>query len=141
MTAGVPGAGIAGLFYMAGALLAPLRELARAPRRTTVRRPWRFVARLAVLAVSMLAGIAVAGLLIGLVLATPAVLAHVPGAPINAATAPWFIARATVFLTFGTLAAVLVGVEVLALAISPRRTAARRARAATAAASGSGTPS
>jgi hypothetical protein len=128
MTAGVPGAGIAGLFYLAAALLAPLWNLVRRSRRQPSARRWSFVARLAVLALSMLSGIALAGLLIGLALTSASAIAHVPGAYAHAPTAPFVIARLTVFLTLGTLVAVLAGVEVLALFASPRRLAARRAR-------------
>lgn len=128
MTAGVPGAGIAGLFYLAGALLAPIWNLARGARLGPGVRPWTFVVRLALLALSMLAGIALAGLLVGLVLTNPTVVAHVPGAAANAPTTAYFIARVTVFFTIGTLLVVLAGVEAIAWAASPRRLAQRRAR-------------
>jgi hypothetical protein len=127
MTAGVPGAGIGGLFYLAAALVAPAwdgwRTLVRRDRR--VHRPW-FVARLAVLALLMLGGIVAAGWLLGLVLTSPSLLAQGARAPAAGGATPQFIARAAVLLTVGTLVAVLAGVEVLRLAL---RLQSRRARA------------
>jgi preprotein translocase subunit SecG len=135
MTAGVPGAGIAGLFYLAGALLAPLWNLARGAGIQPGIRPWTFVWRLALLALSMLTGIALAGLLIGLVLTSPSSIAHLRGVPHGTSTTPFFIARVTVFLTIGTLVIVLAAVEVLAFFASPRRISQRRSRRPTAAGS------
>jgi hypothetical protein len=131
MTAGVPGAGIGGLFYLAAALVAPAwdgwRTLVRRDRR--VHRPW-FVARLAVLALLMLGGIVAAGWLLGLVLTSPPLLAQGARAPAAGAATPQFIARAAVLLTVGTLVAVLAGVEVLRLSLrlQSRRARARRAQ-------------
>jgi hypothetical protein len=131
MTAGVPGAGIGGLFYLAAALLAPAwegcRALARRERR--VHPPW-FVARLAVLALLMLGGIVVVGWLLGLLLTSPSLLGQGANAPAAAGAAPQFIARAAVLLTVGTLVAVLAGVEVLRLALrlQSRRAATPRAQ-------------
>jgi hypothetical protein len=131
MTAGVPGAGIGGLFYLAAALVAPAwdgwRTLVRRDRR--VHRPW-FVARLAVLALLMLGGIVAAGWLLGLVLTSPSLLAQGARAPAGGGATPQFIARAAVLLTLGTLVAVLAGVEVLRLALrlQSRRARARRAQ-------------
>jgi hypothetical protein len=131
MTAGVPGAGIGGLFYLAAALVAPAwdgwRTLVRRDRR--VHRPW-FVARLAVLALLMLGGIVAAGWLLGLVLTSPPLLAQGARAPAAGGASPQFIARAAVLLTVGTLVAVLAGVEVLRLALrlQSRRARARRAQ-------------
>jgi hypothetical protein len=128
VTAGVPGAGIAGLFYLVGALLAPLWSLLRRARGGPSARSWTFVARLAVMALVMLASIGLAGVLVGRLLTSPTIMAHVPGAADNAPASPVFIARLTVFLTMGTLALVLGAVELLALISSPRRLAARRSR-------------
>ena len=128
MTAGVPGAGIAGLFYLAGALLAPLWNLSRRARGGPSARSWIFVARLALMAFAMLAGIGLAGVLVGYHLTSPTIMAHVPGAADNAPASAVFIARLTVVLTIGTLALVLGAVELLALVASPRRLAARRSR-------------
>lgn len=128
MTAGVPGAGIAGLFYLVGALLAPLWNLSRRGRVGPRARSWMFVARLALIALVMLAGIGLAGVLVGRLLTSPTIMAHVPGAAANAPASPAFIARLTVVLTVGTLALVLGAVELLALIASPRRLAARRSR-------------
>ena len=127
MTAGVPGAGIAGLFYLAGALLAPAWELARAWRGTRRAPAWRFVLRLAGVATGMLAGIYAVGLLIGIGLTFPDLLSSTADGSASApAGTPHFIARAAVFLTFGTLALVLLAVEALRLVFSPRRSARRR---------------
>jgi len=70
MTAGVPGTGIGGLFYLLAALLLPLRGIIRRIRGVHVS--WRAIAGKASLAFSVFLGIWLTGWLLGLLLA-PAV--------------------------------------------------------------------
>ena len=119
MTAGVPGAGIGGLFYLACALLMPVRALLGAARGTRATHGAIFVARHAAMAAAMLGSIWVAGWLLGLALGwwttTPALAAGTP----TGAEVPRVIGRAMVALTVGTLVGVLLLVELLRL-IVPR---------------------
>lgn len=70
MTAGVPGTGIGGLFYLAAALWLPVRAIIRQMRG--VPASWRTILGNAGLALGILAGIWGTGLLLGWMLA-PAV--------------------------------------------------------------------
>ena len=112
MTAGIPGTGIGGLFYVASALVMPLRE---AYRRVTRRGPhtrWRIVAGHAGLGVAIVAAMWGAGWLLGLALHAARPLGTIGGTP-----AANVLRTATLALTVGTLAAVLGGVEVLRLCV------------------------
>ncbi len=110
MTAGLPGTGIGGLFYVASALAMPLRE---AYRRVTRRGPhtrWRIVSGQASLGVAIVAAMWGAGWLLGLALHSallPRTLGGGGGHAVNV------LRTATLALTVGTLAVVLGGVEVL----------------------------
>jgi MFS family permease len=64
MTAGVPGTGIGGLFYLLAALLLPLRGIVRRIRGRRVS--WRAIARNAGLAFGVFLGIWLTGWLLGL---------------------------------------------------------------------------
>jgi hypothetical protein len=55
MSAGIPGFGLGGLFFIACALLAPILELARTARGRSSRERWRMVGRHFALAVGMIA--------------------------------------------------------------------------------------
>jgi hypothetical protein len=117
----VPGAGIGGLFYLITAALAPLYEGLQIARGGRARRHgWRFIARLTALAALMLSGMAAVGWLLGAALVASATAAPAPAGVAAYAASPQFIARSAVALTFGTLAGVLLGVEVLRLVVRPR---------------------
>jgi hypothetical protein len=66
MIAGVPGAGIGGLFYLISALLLPLRGLWRRGRGESVS--WRQILQSAALALGIFAGIWLTGWLLGFLL-------------------------------------------------------------------------
>jgi hypothetical protein len=126
----MPGAGIGGLFYLAAALIAPAWHGLRALRRRTGRvHGWRFVGRLALYAGLMVGGISLMGWALGYGLTSPAVMVRMPGAPLAPGDAPQFIARAALVLTFATLVAVLVAVEMLRV-LMRWRSPARQVRAA-----------
>src|SRR5512135_5830 len=66
MTAGVPGTGLGGLFYILAGLLLPFRCLARTLRHRRVN--WPEAVKLTALAVAVFLGIWLTGLFLGLIL-------------------------------------------------------------------------
>jgi hypothetical protein len=120
VTPGVPGAGIAGLFYLASALLMPVLELVRARRGDTPRRRPAFIARQVLLAVCMLGGIWLIGWILGSLLTVRSIAAATPGMSLDPMR-PQVIGRVTVILTVGTLVIVLTAVEILRLVVRRKR--------------------
>jgi len=112
MTAGLPGTGIGGLFYVASALAMPLREAYRRVTRRGPRTRWRIVAGHAGMGVGIVAAMWGAGWLLGLALHAARPLGTIGGVP-----AANVLRTATLALTVGTLATVLGVVEVLRLCI------------------------
>lgn len=112
MTAGLPGTGIGGIFYLATALGMPLREAYLRLRKRS-GGDWRTVTMQFAIAGAILGGIWVTGWLLGLVLAAARPLAS-SGAMLPP---PNVLRYATLALAFGTLAGVLAGVEVLRLCV------------------------
>ena len=119
MTAGIPGAGIGGLFYLANAILLPVRGLVRRARGQAV--PWRTLLPQTALAAGILAGIWAAGWLMGVWL-VPGTHGRSPLAlsVASAAGTARLLGAATLFASVGTLVAVLVSVQVARLVV--RRT-------------------
>jgi hypothetical protein len=129
MTAGLPGAGIGGLFYLAATITLPFRSLWRRVRGRTDSIPWRHQVHNVAMAAGIIAGLWVAGWLLGFV---------VPDEMLNPATASaartgvslrTVIPAATFAAAIGTLAVVLAAVEV-AHHVNLRASANRRARPA-----------
>jgi tetratricopeptide (TPR) repeat protein len=125
MTAGIPGAGIAGLFYLACALLMPLRHLSRtgvaAGLQPRAPHSWSFVGRLVAMAAAMLASLWLGAWAIAwLVAATTTGGGPASGA---APALPRGVVRGVAWLTAGTLVAVLAGVELLRLVLRRTRRA------------------
>ena len=121
MTVGIPGAGIGGLFYLTGALLAPARELGRAIAGDPRPRQWALVLRQFAIAASILGGMAATGWMIGVLAESPA-LTTVVGEPAIDREYPIALARNLGTFTLTTLVAVLAAVEVLRLVVlSPAR--------------------
>lgn len=107
MTAGIPGTGIGGLFYIVAALLAPLRK------------PWQrnpTSITLLLLAAGVLVGIFATGWLLGFVLgpAAPAPVDAPAGWASHAAVVN-VVRWAALFASFMMLGAVLLAVQVLRL--------------------------
>ncbi len=113
MSAGLPGIGLGGLFFICSALLAPVAELARTVRGQSSRERWNRVARQFAMALVMLLAIQAALLGMRYVAGTPALA--LTGFPL---------------ITLGLLAAVLGLVRLLALVLShdPRSSIRRRRR-------------
>ena len=112
MNAGLPGTGIGGIFYLASALAMPLREAYRRVRgRAAGNR--RVVAVQLATAGGILGAMWVTGRLLGLALA-----AARPIARLGTSLPPSNVLRiASITLALGTLASVLVGVELLRLLV------------------------
>lgn len=121
MTVGIPGAGIGGAFYLVSALLMPLRESVRSVRRGSGSGRWRTVGLQVGLAFGILAGIALAGVLLGWAVSAvePMLAARMgevaPGE--RGAELPLLFGMSAIALMFGTLVLVLASVHALRLLV------------------------
>src|SRR6266550_4180742 len=114
MTVGVPGTGIGGMFYLVSALAMPLRQAYRSLRRRPSSGKWRVIAGQTAMAGAILAAIWVTGLLLGIGITASAALVRPPH--LLAGAHPGSVLRtAALVLSVATLAAVLLGVELLRL--------------------------
>ena len=102
MTAGLPGTGLGGLFYLLAALCLPLRFAWLRARGQRDRRHLALVIRQLAMSMSMLASVWLTGMLLGL------------WRPL-----PTFLTVAPIVVTFGTLAGILVAVEIGRLVVRP----------------------
>jgi tetratricopeptide (TPR) repeat protein len=126
MTAGVPGTGIGGMFYLVSALAMPLRQAYRSLRRRPSSGGWRVVAGQTAMAGAILAAIWVAGWLVGIAISASADILRPP--QLLAGAHPGSVVRtAALVLSAATLAAVLLGVELLRLWVH-RGTGSRQVR-------------
>jgi hypothetical protein len=122
MVAGLPGAGIGGLFYLISALLLPARALWRWVRGVPVGVSAGAVLRQVLMAIAILAGIWGTGWLLGAVVAPDLVrppsstsfLRHLPGSSAN------LVRIAALMAGFGTLGLVLIAVEVARVIVRAR---------------------
>jgi hypothetical protein len=110
MSAGLPGAGIAGVFYLASALLMPAIEVGRTIRGRSSLAAWRVVIRQFSVSCAILAGIWTTGWLLGLAAFRPVVSDEAAGA---AATTPQVVGQSAMLLSVLTLVVLVGGVEVL----------------------------
>jgi hypothetical protein len=117
MTAGVPGTGIGGLFYLLAALFLPVRGLLLRLRGGRVS--WRMVARLLVLALGVFLGIWATWWLLGLVIVPTAetveAAIHIRG--IMRREYAEFVRWAALLAGFVTLALVMIATQVARLVI------------------------
>jgi hypothetical protein len=111
MTAGLPGAGLAGLFFILLALLAVPIELVRTVRGRSSRQAWLVVGRHAALAMAM-----ILALELGFA-AVSATADQVAGERVEARALP----HLPVLLTFAVLVTVLAATKALELALRGRR--------------------
>lgn len=117
MAAGLPGAGIGGMFYLLSALLMPVRELYRAARGETHLR-WGLVWRQSALAVGILLGLSVTGWAVGHVVAAATQgLATTFGVATAVRPAANAVRVSALLLSMGTLAAILVAVQIARLVV------------------------
>ncbi len=115
MTAGVPGTGLGGLFYILAALLLPFRSLVQTLRRKRVN--WGESLKLTALAIAVFLGIWVTGLFLGIILDPMAMTVDAAvGVPIEVRAVSENVLRwATVVAGFATLSVVLLAVQVARL--------------------------
>ncbi len=114
MTVGVPGTGIGGMFYLVSALVMPLRQAYRSLRRRPSSGKWRVIAGQTAMAGAILAAIWVTGWLLGIAITASAAIVRPPH--LLAGAHPGTVLRtAALVLSVATLAAVLLGVELLRL--------------------------
>jgi hypothetical protein len=125
MTVGLPGVGLGGIFYLASAIIMPLREAVRLGRRTGAPRGW-LVVRQTALAGGILLALWATGWLLGHAIdvtsrAAPAIMRGVPiAAGANA------LRVSALFLSLGTLALVLGSVQAARLVMRLRDARERR---------------
>lgn len=112
MTAGVPGTGIGGLFYLLAALLLPLRGIVRRVRG--VRVSWRAIARNAGLAFGVFLGIWLTGWLLGLLVgpATATLKASARSLPVSITRRENIVRWAALVGGLATLSFVLFTVQI-----------------------------
>ncbi|MBI4460118.1 MAG: tetratricopeptide repeat protein [Acidobacteria bacterium] len=131
MTAGIPGAGIGGLFYLLSALWMPFREgwLAAQGRSTAASRA--VVRRQVAIAVGILASLwAAAWLLSAVIAAWPAIASMAGAAPPSAKDQelPRLLSYSALAFSLATLAIILAGVQLLRLIVRPKPVSPREAR-------------
>lgn len=111
MTAGLPGAGIGGLFYLASTLLLPVRSMWRRLRGQSDPVTWRHQLHSVAIASGIIGGLWITGWLLGFVVPDEMAAGAASGAP-RAGTTRMVIPAATFAVGVGTLAAVLIAVEI-----------------------------
>jgi hypothetical protein len=122
VTAGLPGTGIGGLFYLISALLMPLREVFRALIGKGDRARGQMAVQQGALALTILGAVWMTGLLLGLLHVGTKLVHHATIAGVRV------LYITPVIVAFATLSGVLLGVEiarvVLLIAEGPAKSAA-----------------
>lgn len=120
-SAGLPGTGIGGLFYLLAALSSPLRFMWRRATPQRGAATWREVMEVAAIALGVIGGIWFAGWLLGVVLAGhPGALSGLSPRTLASGQAANVVRVAALVAGIATLALVL-GVVELARLVSRRR--------------------
>jgi hypothetical protein len=133
MTAGLPGAGIGGTFYLISALLMPVRELYRLLSGDRSAERWRLVARQTAIAAGIFAGLWLTGWAVAHLVGAAGVTARTGSSAALAGRQE--IGGEAVLVPLGTLAAVLGAVQIARVAAYLRgatRTAGTGERASSA---------
>jgi hypothetical protein len=136
MTAGLPGVGIGGIFYLASALLMPVRSLVATVRGRAHEARWSLALRQAALAGGILGALWLTGLALGWVVVHlgPEATQVVARGGRSASQVRNVIQTSALALSLGTLAAVLMLVQVLRIVLPTRPTERNRLGQARAAA-------
>jgi hypothetical protein len=121
VSAGLPGAGLAGMFFILSALLAVPIELVRTVRGRSSRQAWLVVGRHAAVALAMILALELA------FAAVSAAADQVTGERVEARVLPYL----PVLLTFAVLVTVLATTKALELTLTRRRSRADPAHART----------
>ena len=123
MTAGLPGVGIGGIFYLASAIMMPVRSLYAVLTGRAHEARWRVALQQAAIAGGILGALWLTGLAIGWGIAT--VLPHSAIAGVTGAAPSHVrsvVRTSALLLSFGTLAAVLLCVQLLRAVLPVRPT-------------------
>lgn len=115
MTAGLPGSGIGGVFYLLSALCAPVVALARGSRGED--RRGRMVLQQWLLAAGVIAGLVVTGWLLGIIIAHTPLTAWASRGAVAEARIPTVLRAASLAIAVGTLAAVTLAVWIAAFVV------------------------
>ena len=111
MTAGLPGAGIGGLFYLVSTILLPLRSIVKRLRGQQVSVPWRDQGHSLAIAIGIIGALWIAGWLLSFVvpdeLLTRGILVGGGGSPARSV-----LSMATLAVGVVTLLLVLLAVEI-----------------------------
>ena len=114
MTAGLPGVGIGGIFYLASAIMMPVRSLYAVFTGRAHEARWRVALQQAAIAGGILGALWLTGLALGWIIATVfphSTIAGVTGAAPSHVRS--VVRTSALLLSFGTLAAVLLFVQLL----------------------------
>src|SRR5919197_5448585 len=116
MTVGLPGAGIGGTFYLASALLMPLREAIRLGRGSRGGRG-RIVVMQTAIAAGILAALWATGWMLGQVIAFASRASSLNSRVPTMSAGPNVLRVSALLFGFGTLALVLVSVQVARIVV------------------------
>jgi len=123
MTAGLPGVGIGGIFYLASAIMMPFRSLYAMVTGRAHEARWRVALYQAAIAAGILGALWVTGLALGWIIGTvfphAMITAAVGDAPAHVRNV---VRTSALLLSFGTLAVVLLFVQILRVALPVRPT-------------------
>lgn len=122
MTAGLPGVGIGGIFYLASAIMMPARSLVAVVRGRAHEARWRLALRQAGIASGILLALWATGLALSWIIATAFPHAMISGAGAASTHVRSVVRTSALLLSFGTLAAVLLCVQLLRVALPVRPT-------------------
>jgi hypothetical protein len=136
MTAGLPGVGIGGIFYLVSALLMPVRSLWAVVRGRGDEARWPTALRQATLAGGILGALWLTGLALGWVIVhlVPETTRVLAGGGRSASEMRNVVRTSALALSLGTLAAVLAAVQLLRVVLPARPTKRNRPDEARAAA-------
>jgi hypothetical protein len=128
MTAGLPGVGIGGIFYLVSALLMPVRSLVAVCRGRAHEARWPTALRQAALAGGILGALWVTGLALGWVIVhlVPEATRVVAGGGRSAGEVRSVVRTSALALSLGTLAAVLAVVQLLRVMLPAKPTERNR---------------
>ena len=128
MTAGLPGVGIGGIFYLVSALIMPVRSLIAVARGRANEAHWSMALRQASLAAGILAALWVTGWALGWIIAhlIPEATRIVTTGGRSTIEVRSVVRTSALLLSLGTLSAVLALVQVLRIALPAKPTERNR---------------
>ena len=124
MTAGLPGVGIGGIFYLASAIMMPMRSLYAVLTGRAHEARWRVALIQAGIAAGILGALWLTGLALGWIITSmfPHAAAAISGTGAGRTHVRNVVRTSALLLSLGTLAAVLMFVQLLRAALPVRPT-------------------